>query len=222
MSTTFINALTSSTSATSASSAVSSLSSLNADDFLQLLLVELENQDPTDPVSTSDMLQQFSTLSQLAQSEKTDAYLKSLNECISSLSNSQAVSYVGKTISYSGDELTISSGSGGNLSFDLASAASDVSATIYNSSGTAVKTIDLGSRSAGSYVYSWDGTDSSGTTVSDGTYTVKYSATDTSGNSVSVTTSGTVTVTGVVYKSGVAYLVTANGDIPLSSVTEVS
>jgi flagellar basal-body rod modification protein FlgD len=222
MSTTFINALTSSTSTTSTSSVVSSLSSLNADDFLKLLLAELENQDPTDPVKTSDMLQEFSTLAQLAQSEKTDAYLKSLDQSISSLSNSQAVSYVGKTITYDSSEMTISSGGGGNLSFDLASDANDVTATIYNSSGTAVKTIDLGSRSAGSYVYSWDGANSSGTTVSDGTYTVKYSATDTSGNSVSVTTSGTASVTGVVYKNGVAYLVTANGDIPISSVTGVS
>ena len=222
MSTTFINALTSSTSTTSASSSVSSLSSLTADDFLKLLVVELENQDPTDPVKTSDMLQEFSTLAQLVQSEKTTESLKSLDNYISSLSNSQAVSYLGKTISYSCDEVTISGGAGGNLSFDLASNASDVTATIYNSSGTAVKTIDLGSRSAGSYVYSWDGTNSSGTTVSDGTYTVKYSATDTSGNSVSVTTSGTASVTGVVYKGGVAYLVTANGDIPIGSVTGVS
>ena len=222
MSTTLINALTSSTSTTAASSSASSLSSLTADDFLKLLLVELKNQDPTDPVKTSDMLQQFSTLSQVAQSEKNTAYLKSLDEYASSLSNSQAVSYLGKTISYSCDEVTVSSGTGGNLSFDLASNASDVTATVYNSSGTTVRTIDLGSLSSGSYTYSWDCTNSNGTTVSDGTYSVKYSATGTSGNSISVTTSGTATVTGVVYKSGVAYLVTANGDIPMSSVTGVS
>jgi flagellar basal-body rod modification protein FlgD len=222
MSTTLINALTSSTSTTSASSSASSLSSLTADDFLKLLLTELENQDPTDPVKTSDMLQEFSTLSQVVQSEKNTEYLKSLNEYISSLSNSQAVSYLGKTISYSCDEVTVSNGTGGNLSFDLASDASDVTATIYNSSGTAVTKIDLGSLSSGSYTYSWDGTNSSGTTLSDGTYSVKYSATSTSGSSISVTTSGTAEVTGVVYKSGVAYLVTANGDIPMSSVTGVS
>jgi len=222
MSTTFINALTSSTATTSTSSSTSSLSSLSADDFLKLLLVELQNQDPMDPVKTSDMLQQFSTLSQVTQSEKTNEYLKSLDDYVSSLSNGQAVSYMGKTISYSCDAVTVSGGAGGNLSFDLASNAGDVTATIYNSSGTAVTTIDLGGLSSGSYTYSWDGTNSSGTTVSDGTYTVKYSATDASGNSVSVTTSGTATVTGVVYKSGVAYLVTANGDIPLSSVTGVS
>jgi flagellar basal-body rod modification protein FlgD len=168
------------------------------------------------------MLQEVSTLSQMTQSQKTNEYLSSLVDSMSALSNSQAVSYVGKTVTYSSDQMTVSSGTGGNLSFNLASDASDVTATIYNSSGTAVKTIDLGSLSSGSYEYTWNCKDSSGNTVSDGTYSVKYSATDKSGNSISVTTSGTAAVTGVVYEGGVAYLVTANGDIPLSSVTGVS
>jgi flagellar basal-body rod modification protein FlgD len=217
---TTISALTSSASATSTSD-TSALSSMTSDDFLTLLLTELQNQDPTDPVSTSDMLQQFSTLTQVADSEKTNSYLSSLVNSMSTLSNSQTVNYIGKTISYSCDNITVSNGTAGNLNFDLAGDTTAVTATIYNSSGTAVNTLSLGSLSSGSYSLSWDGTDSSGSTLSDGTYTVKYSATDTSGSSVTVTTSGTVAVIGVVYNGGVAYLVTANGDIPVSSVTEV-
>jgi flagellar basal-body rod modification protein FlgD len=218
---TTISSLTSSTSTSTSASTSSALSSLTSEDFLTLLLTELQNQDPTDPISTSDMLQQFSTLTQVADAEKTNSYLSDLADNMSNLSNSQSLNYIGKTITYSCDSITVSDGAASNLSFDLASDATDVTATIYNSSGTAVNTIDLGSLSSGSYSLSWDGTDSSGSTLSDGTYTVKYSATDSSGSSVSVTTSGTVEVTGVVYNSGVSYLVTANGDIPVSSVTAV-
>ncbi|MEN6623312.1 MAG: FlgD immunoglobulin-like domain containing protein [Smithella sp.] len=218
---TTISSLASSTSASTTTTSSSALSSLTSDDFLTLLLTELQNQDPTDPVSTGDMLQQFSTLTQVANSEKTNSYLSSLADNMSTLSNSQNLNYIGKTITYSCDSITVSNGTAGNLSFDLASDTTDVVATIYNSSGTVVNTIDLGSLSSGSYSLSWDGTDSSGSGLSDGTYTAKYSAKDSSGNSVTVTTSGTVEVTGVVYNSGDTYLVTANGDIPVSSVTAV-
>lgn len=218
---TTISSITSSASSSTSASSSSALSSLTSDDFLSLLLTELQNQDPTEPVSTSDMLQQFSTLTQVANSEKTNSYLSSVAENMSTLSNGQNLNYIGKTITYSCNNIKVSDGTAGNLTFDLTSDAADVTAKIYNSSGTVVNTIDLGSLSSGSYSLSWAGTDSSGTTLSDGTYTVKYSATDSTGSSLTVTTSGTVEVTGVVYNSGDTYLVTANGDIPVSSVTAV-
>jgi len=218
---TTISSLTSSTSTSTTTTSSSAISSLTSDDFLTLLLTELQNQDPTDPVKTSDMLQEYSTLLQYVNSEKTNSYLSSLSDNMATLSSGQSLNYIGKTITYSCDSIKVSDGTAGNLTFDLASDATDVTATIYNSSGTAVNTTDLGSLSSGSYSLSWDGKDSSGSTLSDGTYTVKYSAKNSSGNSVSVTTSGTVEVTGVVYNSGNTYLVTANGDIPVSSVAAV-
>lgn len=211
-----------SVSAATTTSAISSTYSLTADDFLQLLMTELENQDPTDPISTADMISEFSALSQVTQAEKTNSYLESLLEYASSGSTSQAISYLDRTISYSGDSITVSSGSCTAAGYSLSSAAADVTATIYDSSGSVVKTVDLGSKSAGSYTFSWDGTNGSGSTVSDGAYTIKYKATDSSGNSLTVTTGGSGTVTGVVYRSGVAYLVTDQGEIPLSSVTAAS
>jgi len=189
---------------------------------LQLLLTELENQDPTDPVSTADMISEFSALSQVSQSEQTNSYLETLLQYASAGSTSQALSYLDRTVSYSGDSISVSSGACSGASFTLSSAAADVTATVYNSSGSVVTSVDLGSMSSGSYTFSWDGTNSSGSTVSDGTYSVVYTATDSSGGSVSVTTGGSATVTGIVYRSGVAYLVTDQGEIPVSSVTAVS
>jgi flagellar basal-body rod modification protein FlgD len=214
--------IVSSVSSSTTTSAVSSTYSLTADDFLTLLLTELENQDPTDPCSTADMISEFSDLSMISQSETTNSYLESLLDYASAGSSSQALSYLDRTVSYSGDSITVSGGSCTAAGFTLSSDASDVTATIYNSSGSVVRTVDLGSMSAGSYTYSWDGTNSSGSTVSDGTYTVKYTATDSSGSSVTVTAGGSAAVTGIVYRSGVAYLVTDQGEIPLSSVTAVS
>lgn len=66
---------------------------MKTEDFLELLLTELENQDPMDPVSTSDMASQFASLTQVSQLTETNSYLETLT-------NNQAVDYLGKTISY--------------------------------------------------------------------------------------------------------------------------
>jgi flagellar basal-body rod modification protein FlgD len=213
------NILNSSTSSTStASSAVASLSSLSANDFLTLLLTELKNQDPSSPMDSSAMLQQFASLTQVQLAQAT-------NTALQSLSQATATGYIGKTIAYSGSSsntIAVASGTAGVSTYTLAGNAANVTATITDANGKIVKTANLGSMSAGSYSYQWDGTNNSGTKVADGTYTVGFSAKDGSGNSVSVSTQGTATVTAVVFNSGVAYLVTDAGEIPLTSVTGIT
>jgi flagellar basal-body rod modification protein FlgD len=164
------------------------------------------------------MLQQFSSLTQVQLAQATNTTLQSLQQ-------TSATEYLGKTISYSGsssDDISVASGTAGTSMYTLAGNASSVSVTIYDASGKAIKTSNLGSMSAGSYSYQWDGTNNSGTKVADGTYTVSFSAKDSTGNSVSVSTQGTATVTAVVFNSGVAYLVTDAGEIPLTSVTGIT
>ena len=213
----FLNA-----SSSSATSAGLSMTSLSADDFLKLLLVELKNQDPSKPMDSSAMLAQFSTLTQVQQSQQANSYLQSLLQAELALSNNQAVGYIGKKISYSGNQIPVTGGTAGTSKFTLAGAASKVSITIYDASGTAIKTSDLGNMTAGTYSFTWDGKNNSGAKVADGTYTVSFSAKDSTGKNISVSTEGTANVTGVVYKDGVAYLVTDTGEILLSSVTGVN
>ena len=210
------------TSTAAASSAALSMSSLNGDDFLKLLLVQLKNQDPSKPMESSEMLSQFSTLTQVQQSQQANNYLQSLLQAELALSNNQAVGYIGKKISYAGDQIPVVNGTVGFSKFTLAGAASKVSISIYDASGTVVKTSDLGSKAAGTYSFTWDGNNNSGIKVADGTYTVSFSAKDSAGKDISISTEGTANVTGVVFKNGIAYLVTDAGEIPLSSVSGVT
>ena len=199
-----------------------SLTSLTADDFLKLLLVELKSQDPSNPMDSSTMLSQFSSLTQVQQTQQANNYLKSLLESTSALSNIQAVGYIGKKVSCSSNKISVTSGTAGTSKYTLAGDASTVSISISDAAGTAIKTSELGSMSAGSYSFQWDGKNNNGTKVADGTYTVSFTAKDSTGKNISVSTEGTANVTGVVYKDGVAYLVTDTGEILLSSVTGVN
>jgi flagellar basal-body rod modification protein FlgD len=209
-------------SASSAANASLSMSSLSADDFLKLLLVELKNQDPSKPMDSSAMLEQFSSLTQVQQTQQANNYLLSLLESTLALSNIQAVGYIGKKVSCSSNKISVQSGTAGTTRFTLAGDASKVLVSIYDAGGTAIKTGDLGSMPTGSYSFQWDGNNNSGTKVADGKYTISFSAKDSTGNNISVSTEGTANVAGVVFKNGIAYLVTDAGEIPLSSVTGVN
>ncbi len=101
------SAAATSTASTSASAASSALSSLGAEDFLKLLLVELQNQVPTDPVDLESMTEQLSSLGQLLESEKTNEYLADLSNSASY----QAVNFIGKTISFENADNAVSAGS---------------------------------------------------------------------------------------------------------------
>jgi flagellar basal-body rod modification protein FlgD len=209
-------------SSASAAGAALSMTSLSADDFLKLLLVELKNRDPSKPMDSSAMLEQFSSLTQVQQTQQANSYLQSLLESTIAASNVQAVGYIGKKVSFSGDKIAVTGGSAGTSKFTLAGDANKISVSIYDAAGIAVKTSELGSMSAGTYSFKWDGTNNSGAIVADGTYNVSFSAKDSAGKSISVTTEGIANVAGVVFKNGVAYLVTDAGEIPLSSVTGVT
>jgi flagellar hook assembly protein FlgD len=75
-----------------------------SDDFLAILLAQLKNQDPTDPMDTSELTGQLASLSQLEQSVTTNSYLEVLSQYSAASTNADAFSCLGKTVST--DEIT--------------------------------------------------------------------------------------------------------------------
>lgn len=89
------SAATTSTTSTKASTTDAKSASLDYDSFLQLLIAQMKNQDPTDPMDASEQIAQLATFSQVEQAIKTNSNLEDL---ISQTSLSSAASYIGKTI----------------------------------------------------------------------------------------------------------------------------
>jgi len=136
---------------------------------------------------------------------------------------------IGKNVLAPGSTLTVSSGTASGFGVQVGGATSDLTATIKNSSGQTVQTLDLGAQKAAGVVpVAWNGESSSGTVVPDGTYTISVAAASTpatataSAATVTATPLSIGTVTSVVQQSSGVGLTLSNGNtVALSSVADI-
>lgn len=216
---------TSSSSSSQSSSSTSSAQTLNEQDFLHMLVTELQNQDPTNPLQSTDLaaqLAQFSSVSELATLNQNVQNSTNANLVMTqSISNTMAATLIGKEIQVDSSQINYTGSSQPTLGFNLPSSAADVQVKIMNSNGTVVRTIDEGSVASGDSKVTWDGKDDSGNAVSSGNYTFSVSATDAQGNSLSPTQYILGTVQGVKFSSSGATLLVNGTEVNFSDVQEI-
>ena len=172
--------------------ALSSLSG-NFSQFLQLLMAQLQNQDPTSPMDTNTFTQQLVQYSQVEQQINTNSSMTQLIQLTQGNSLLQSSSLVGKTVDVSTDQLSLQNGTAG-VQFGTGAPGS-VDIGIYSKAGTKVRdaTVDT---TANNGAWTWDGKDNSGRTMTDGAYTVKVA--DATGGSGTVPFSVVGKATGLV------------------------
>jgi flagellar basal-body rod modification protein FlgD len=143
--------------------------------FLTLLVAQLENQDPLNPLDNTEITSQLAQMSTVLGIEQLNTQLTSLVDSLAQTQAVQASSLIGNTVLVPGANLTLSDGEafGG---VNLSSAADQVTVSILDSSGKVVQTQTLGANEAGNVLFSWDGSTSSGETAPDGAYTFEVSA----------------------------------------------
>jgi flagellar basal-body rod modification protein FlgD len=164
-------------------------------EFLTLFVAQLQNQDPLSPMDPDQLTAELAQFSQLEQLTNINQAMGGLTKAAQQSVDVGMLSLVGKQIHYDGSTITLSGGKAPAVSYTLAQAATDVQATITDSSGTVVRTIDLGGQAAGTHTFQFDGTDGKGVTLADGTYTVALTASGPLGGTpapVSLVNSGTV------------------------------
>ena len=174
--------------------------------FMQLLVAQLKNQDPLNPMDNSQMT------SQLAQINTVNG-IQQLNTTMSSMltqnATTQASSMIGRTVQVPTNNLTLASGAA-NFGVSVPTGADDVVVTITNAAGVAVRTVDLGQMAAGSGNYTWNGKDDKGNQLADGAYSIKVTATQ-GGKVVTANALGTDKVAGVTINNGTMQLALASG-----------
>jgi flagellar basal-body rod modification protein FlgD len=190
------SATSASTSTTASTAASSSSTSISSTDFLNLLVSELQNQDPLNATSTTDFINQLTSYANFNQQQSINSSLTSLAGSFSSLVTLNSVNYIGHTVEAKTDTATLTNGSA-TFGYSLSSAASNVAISVKDSSGNTVWS-GSGTGNSGSNSFSWDGKNSDGTQLSDGgQYTISVTATDSAGNSVFNYSTITGTVTGI-------------------------
>jgi flagellar basal-body rod modification protein FlgD len=189
---------------------------MGKDDFLKMLIAQLKNQDPLNPLDGSNFAAQLAQFSSLEQLQNMNTQLGSLGSSLSSLTNGQLVNLIGNEVSADGNAINVE-GSTNTFYYDLPSNVEGGTIKIYDTQGTLVKTLSLGSQKAGTNSLTWDCSN-----ITAGTYTFEVSASDSKGNDVSASAITTGTVTGVTFKSGSPY-VTVNGkSIAFSDIISIS
>jgi len=111
---------------------------LGKEDFLKLLVEQLKNQDPLNPMESTEFtaqLAQFSSLEQLTNMNESLEYSQLYQ---SSINNAQAVGFIGKTVKATGDSINVKDGISNQIQFDLARDAETVNIHIYDSSDNLV------------------------------------------------------------------------------------
>ncbi|NNF99216.1 MAG: hypothetical protein HKM93_07545 [Desulfobacteraceae bacterium] len=194
---------------------------MGKDEFLNLLVAQLKHQDPLNPMDSTGFTAQLAQFSSLEQLQNVNDNLNTMGSSQSLMANSQAVNYIGKTITARGDGLNVDGGYADDIRFDLQSDAAAVFVNVYDATGNFVRNIEAGAMVMGEQSIPWDGLDQAGNQAMDGSYFYEVNAIDIAENEVGVDTFTTGTITGVNFRNGSAYLLAGSMEIPLDQVISV-
>jgi flagellar basal-body rod modification protein FlgD len=197
-------------------------SDLGKDEFLLLLTTQLKNQDPMKPVDNGQMIAQLAQFSQLAELQGLSSKIDSMTVATASSSQLTTTQLVGKQALFNADRIGLVAGQSSTFQLSLSQATDDTSAVLSDSTGRVVRTLHLGAQAAGARTITWDGLDDSGKALPSGEYVLAVGGTKNDGSTVAATASVRATITGVAFVDGVAQLVVAGRQIPLSDVVEIS
>jgi flagellar basal-body rod modification protein FlgD len=203
------------TNSSSTSSAVANAitdNGLGENAFLKILMAQIQNQDPLQPMDDTTFVTQLAQFSSLEQQVSTNQLLQTSTANQQAQLNTQDASLVGQVVTVSGATTTLGgTGVPAPIGFTLGTAAQSVTVNITDSSGNPVDTMTLGAAPAGPVQTTWNGLNSGGTSEPAGTYTIAVTAKDANGNSVVVSQQSTGVVQSVSFGSGGATLVLNNG-----------
>jgi len=194
---------------------------ITRDDFMKLLIAQLQNQDPLNPMDNQEFAVQLAQFNSLQQ-------LIGLNEKLENLASQQGIAsqfnstaLIGKQVSGKGSEVNLSAGGNAGVFYDLGANAAKVTLKVYSSDGALVREIDAGSQKVGPQSVTWDGKNSLGQTVPAGVYRFEVNAIDGAGKSLPVTKQVRGIVTGVNLEGSEPILEIGQMRVPLSSITAV-
>lgn len=197
---------------------------VNPLDYLNLMMEQLRNQDPTKPMDASSIMGQLAQFGTVQGINNLNSSFSTLSSQLVSSQALQASSLLGNYVLVPAASAALASGGSINGAVTMASATNAVNVQIVNDAGAIVQTIPLGNQNAGTAGFSWNGQTSAGTTAPPGTYRIVASGTVSGqGQQLSTLVQGqvqsiTLNSSGT---SGLTLQVSGIGAVPFSSVQQI-
>lgn len=158
---------------------------MGKDEFMKLLIAQLENQDPLQPTDNTEFIAQMAQFSSL---EGITNLNQTVNQFATSLQSTQALqasTLVGRSVQVVSDVAVLEEGKEVNGTLDLKESSADVFVAVYASNGEYLGDISLGSQQAGQVSFNWNGLDTNGEPFPPGKYQFRAYANN-NGNNQSV------------------------------------
>lgn len=205
-----------------ASTEVKGKGAMGQSEFLKLLVTQMKNQDPTNPMDNQQLTAQMAQFSSLEQLMNINTGLTNLLSASNSTTSAQALSLIGKEVTVQGHNTYVKGGKAGDIAMELSGNASNVTITVEDQNGNVVRTITSGAMEAGPQSVKWDGNSDSGSPLPDGMYSYNVQAKDASGKDIDVTTYAKGIATTISFDKGVAYVHIGDLKFMLSEIVEVN
>ena len=153
---------------------------LGKDQFLQLLVSQLRNQDPMNPMEGAEFASQLAQFNQVEQLMNVNEGIESLAQLqgnsMAGLNNTLATTLTGKYVKALGNGVALGESGEADVAFKLNNAASDVTVTIRDENGNVVSEQSLQNLPEGENSWTWDGANNQGSNMPEGNYTFEVSA----------------------------------------------
>ena len=189
------------------------------DRFLKLLVTQMKNQDPLNPLDNAQVTTQLAQISTVGGIDKLNATLAGLSSSMLAAQSMQASAIIGREVYASGSSLTLNEGKATGA-FELKQDADRVFVTVTDASGALMRTLELGAAKSGMSAFEWDGKTDAGTTARSGTYV--FQATAVRGNAtIAVEPMMAGRVDGVSLTNGIRLNLQSGGDINMADVKRI-
>lgn len=133
--------------------------------FLKLLVTQLKNQDPLNPVDNAQMTSQMAQISTVGGIQSLNTSVNGLNTSLLQMQALQGAALVGREVTLPGKLISVANGAAGGI-FDVSATADAVRIDVLNAAGVKVDSLSLGAQSAGQHSFNWP--NGSGASPSDG------------------------------------------------------
>ena len=192
----------------------------NFSTFLTLLTTQLKNQDPTSPMDSNAFTQQLVMYSQVEQQIDSNANLKTLIAQGTSNAAAMTTGYLGKKVSITNGNASLTGGAA-NWTYNLAPSAASSQLTVTAANGKIVYT-GAGETASGNHSFAWNGQDNNGNQLADGSYKLTVSAADAGGATVTSSVASAGTVSQIDLTGTTPQLMIGNMEVGLGDIAAIA